>query len=163
MAVKYGKGALRGPKRQRLGGKWWTPDVVGIAKLPKGIRTLGFTPEIIAAEIKTATDGDSVISGFGQACAYQVFSHKTYLVVPKESDNLDRLVALCDIFGIGLVLFTSNKDKPDFDIRARARANAPNPFYVSRFFQGMADTVREALGVRRDEDFSFNWRAAIAV
>ena len=146
VAVKYGRGA-RGEGR----GTWRTPDVVGLSKLPPNIRMFSFTPEIVSAEIKTATDEVSVISGFGQACAYKVFSHKSYLVVPKQSDHIDRLVALCDIFGIGLVLFTLNEDKPDFDIRARAVSHRPNAFYVVKFFEGMDPTVRKAIGVEREE------------
>ncbi len=47
------------------------------------------------------------LSNFSQACAYRLFSHRSYLVVPKQAhaDELARLDALCEIFGIGLVTF----------------------------------------------------------
>jgi hypothetical protein len=86
--------------------KWGTPDVIGIWQSKQTDILRGET-EIVSAEIKI--DGSSLITAFGQACAYFLFSHKSYLVVPKSSpeDDLDRIDVLCQLFGIGLVLFDS--------------------------------------------------------
>ena len=76
-----------------------------------------------------------MITAFGQACSYKVFSHKSYIVIPRDSsqDDISRLDALCLIFGIGLVLFDSgNRDDPKFEIRVRPLKHEPDMFYVNK-------------------------------
>ena len=65
--------------------------------------------EVIAAEIKI--DVGQLITAFGQACAYKLFAHRSYLVIPKSAqpEDIGRLDALCVIFGIGLILFRISK------------------------------------------------------
>jgi hypothetical protein len=114
-----------------FGAKWGTPDVYGILE-PR--RTDVFRPpmEIVSAEIKLDTQG--LVTAFGQACAYRIFSHRSYLVVPRQSSesDLSRLEALCEICGIGLVLFDKeNPEKPDFTIRVRAAKHEPDWFYAN--------------------------------
>jgi hypothetical protein len=80
------------------------------------------------------------VTAFGQACAYCLFSHKSYLVVSNKSpdDEIARLDALCQVFGIGLVLFDSdNPDDPQFVIRSRARYQTPDLFYASRYMKSI--------------------------
>jgi len=119
----------------RFRDKWGTPDVIGkresrmsdIVKMPT---------EIISAEIKT--DSKNLITAFGQACSYKLFSHKSYIVVPKDSgqEDLSRLDALCLIFGIGLVLFDNqNPEEPGFDIRVRPLKHEPDMFYVNKYMK----------------------------
>src|SRR5665213_2686080 len=91
----------------KFGGKWGTPDVIGIRKsLESDI--VKIPTEVVSAEIKL--NEGSLIEAFGQACSYKLFSNKCYLVVPESSNEEDiyRLDALCMIFGIGLVLFNSS-------------------------------------------------------
>jgi len=112
--------------------KWGTPDVMGIRE-SKRSDIIEFPTEIISAEIKT--DSNGLITAFGQACAYKIFSHKSYIVVPKESqiEDITRLDTLCRQFGIGLILFdNTNKDTPDFEIRARAIKHEPDMFFVNK-------------------------------
>lgn len=114
-----------------FGTKWGTPDVYGILE-PK--KTDVFKPpiEIVSAEIKINTHG--LVTAFGQACAYKLFSHRSYLVVPKQSQEVDlsRLESLCEINGIGLVLFDKeNPENPDFTIRVRAMRHEPDWFYAN--------------------------------
>lgn len=112
--------------------KWGTPDVIGI-RAPKKSDIIQFGTEIISAEIKL--DPNSLITAFGQACSYKLFSHRSYLVVPADSSEADiaRLDALCRIFGIGLILFETAQDhKPEFQIRVRAARHEPDMFYVNK-------------------------------
>lgn len=62
-----------------LGGKWETPDVFGVLKAKK-TDLVKFDPEIVAAEIKVSTA--QTVVAFGQAIAYKLFSHKSYIAVP---------------------------------------------------------------------------------
>jgi len=115
--------------------KWGTPDVIGIEE-SKPSDIVKHETIIISAEIKTDTQG--LITAFGQACAYKTFSHKTYIVVPKNSsgDDKNRLESLCLIFGIGLIFFdNTNAQNPDFEIRVRAQRHEPDMFYVNRYMK----------------------------
>ncbi len=119
----------------RFADKWGTPDVMGIKKpMPSDI----IKPEIVivSAEIKVDTSG--LITAFGQACAYKLFSHKVYIVVPKNSNEEDksRIESLCLIYGIGLILFDSASiESPQFEIRVRPLKHEPDMFYVNKYMK----------------------------
>lgn len=115
--------------------KWGTPDVLGVYKFSEAdpIRP---TPEIISAEIKS--DTDQLIIAFGQACAYKLFSHKVYLVIPQDSEEADksRIESLCSRFGIGLITFDRrDKSNPNFQIRTRAIKCEPDYFYTNEYLR----------------------------
>jgi len=125
----------------KLKDKWGTPDVIGILK-PRDSDIIKYSTEIVAAEIKT--DSGNLITAFGQACAYKSFCHKSYIVVPKDSakEDIDRLDALCSIFGIGLILFdNSNPKTPGFEIRVRAAKHEPDMFYANKYMKLVEDQL----------------------
>jgi len=121
--------------------KWGTPDVIGIRKhRPSDI--IQPPIEIVSAEIKV--DTKDLITAFGQACSYKLFSHKSYIVIPKESPEEDKakIDALCLIFGIGLVLFDNRNSKdPQFEIRVRPSKHEPDMFYVNRYMKLIEDEL----------------------
>ncbi len=127
-------------KAIRLGGnkfkdKWGTPDVIG-KREPRRSDIVKPPIEIVSAEIKI--DTKDLITAFGQACAYKLFSHKSYIVAPKNSsqEDISKLDALCLIFGIGLVLFKSETpDDPQFEIRVRPIRHEPDMFYVNKYMK----------------------------
>jgi len=117
----------------RFRDKWGTPDVIG-KRESKRSDIIQAPVEIVSAEIKP--DVYQLVTAFGQACAYCLFSHKTYLVVSNKApdDEVARLDALCQVFGIGLVLFDSDNPKdPQFTIRSRPRYQQPDLFYANRY------------------------------
>jgi hypothetical protein len=116
--------------------KWGTPDVIGVYK-PLASHRIKFDLEIISAEIKT--DPLQPVVAFGQAAAYRLFSAKSYVVMPSSisEEDYSRLEALCMLFGIGLVLFDTKPDAPDFKIRVRAQRFPPDMFYVNEFAERM--------------------------
>ena len=119
----------------RFRDKWSTPDVIG-KRESKRSDIIKAAVEIVSAEIKP--DVSQLVTAFGQACAYCLFSHKTYLVVSQYAldDEIARLDALCQIFGIGLVLFDSDSpDDPKFTIRVRPRYQQPDLFYANRYMK----------------------------
>lgn len=121
--------------------KWGTPDVIGVNKAPEKY-ILKHPTEIVSAEIKLNTDG--LITAFGQACSYKLFSHKSYIVIPKSSapEDIEKIDALCLRFGIGLILFdNSNQDNPDFEIRVRAYKHEPDMFYVNKYMDLVKDEL----------------------
>lgn len=131
-----------------LKGKWGTPDVLGVLK-PVSSDPIKFTPEIVSAEIKI--DPNQPIVAFGQAIAYRLFSHKSYMVMPDSiaPDDLDRLEALSVIYGLGLVTFSLNPKEPNFSLKVRAQAVRPDVFYMNQ----MAKRIREALPQVYDKMF----------
>jgi hypothetical protein len=112
--------------------KWGTPDIVGVYK-PLASHRIKFDLEIISAEIKL--DPQQPVVAFGQSAAYRLLSAKSYVVMPNSilPEDYSRLEALCMLFGIGLVLFESNPQKPEFEIRVRAQRFSPDMFYVNEF------------------------------
>jgi hypothetical protein len=121
-----------------MGKKWGTPDVVGVYK-PLASNLIKFPIEIISAEIKT--DPLQPVVAFGQAIAYRLFSTKTYMAMPASMtlEDLSRLEALSMLFGVGLVLFEANPEKPDFQIRMRAQKFTPDMFYVNEFAERLKE------------------------
>lgn len=115
--------------------KWSTPDVIGVME-PQRSDIIQAPIEIISAEIKL--DERQLITAFGQACSYCLFSHRSYLVAPQTSSREDiiRLDSLGRLFGIGLVLFDStNPEEPDFNIRVRAKKQDPDMSYANRYLK----------------------------
>ena len=113
--------------------RWGTPDVIGKAESRRSDVIKGPT-SIVSAEIKIDLAG--LVTGFGQACAYKLFSHKSYLVIPSQApdDELARLDSLCQIFGIGLVTFNAKSPVvPDFKLIVRATKHEPDLFYTNRY------------------------------
>ena len=121
-----------------FGNKWGTPDVIGVYK-PDHKDIIKFAPEIITAEIKI-TSGDP-ITAFGQAMAYRLFSSKVYLVLPDTLNpiDFDRIEAICNLTGIGLIIFKLNPDNPAFTIRLRGQKHNPDLYYVNQ----MLDALKE--------------------
>jgi hypothetical protein len=66
------------------------------------------------------------------------------MVVPEASpqEDKDRLTALAQIFGIGLVFFNANSlDQPEFDIQVRAARNEPDYFYLNQNLRMVKDEL----------------------
>jgi hypothetical protein len=125
----------------RLKEKWGTPDVFGLFE-PRKNDIVQVPMEVIVAEIKL--DGTQLIIAFGQACAYKLFAHKSYLVIPEnaQKEDIDRLDALCLISGIGLVLFNpDNRQSPDFKIRVRASKHEPDAFYINTYVKKIEELL----------------------
>jgi hypothetical protein len=117
-----------------LKGKWGTPDVIGVLK-PRTQDMLKFEPQIVSAEIKI--DPSQPVVAFGQAVAYRLFSHKSYIVVPNSTgeDDMGRLKALCSIHGVGLVTFTLDKAAPDYVTLVLPMLASPDMFYANQMLR----------------------------
>ena len=125
----------------RFRDKWGTPDVIGIRE-PKKSDIIKPSTEIVSAELKI--DKSGLIVAFGQACAYKLFSHRSYIVVPTDSleEDVARLDVLCRTLGVGLILFdATNESTPNFEIRVRAARHDPDMFYVNKFMRLVEDEL----------------------
>ncbi len=113
--------------------RWGTPDVLGKYESRRSDVVKGMTV-IVASEIKV--DVADLLKGFGQACAYRLFAHKSYLVLPQQtpSDELDRLEALCRMHGVGLVSFDArNSTRPSYRLLVRPIKHEPDLSYTNRY------------------------------
>ena len=125
----------------RFRDKWGPPDVIGIRE-PRKSDIIKPPTEIVSAELKIEKSG--LIVAFGQACAYKLFSHRSYIVVPTDSleEDLARLDVLCRTLGVGLILFdATNAPTPNFEIRVRAARHDPDMFYVNKFMRLVEDDL----------------------
>jgi hypothetical protein len=119
--------------RNKFKDKWGTPDVIGLRESQRSDIIKGPT-EIVSAEIKT--DTAQLVTAFGQVCSYKLFSHKAYLVVPRQSsrEEISRIDALCQIFGIGFVTFNAESPSaPDFQILVRPARHEPDLYYTNKY------------------------------
>jgi hypothetical protein len=127
--------------RNKFRDKWGTPDVIGVRE-PRKSDIIKPPTEIVSAEVKA--DAANLITAFGQACSYKLFSHKSYVVIPRDSleEDVARLDALCRIFGVGLILFDrTNPEAPGFEIRVRAAKHEPDMFYANRYLRSVEDAL----------------------
>jgi len=122
-----------------FGQKWGTPDVLGFHRSNEWDIVKAPT-QIVTAEIKT--DTSQLITAYGQACAYKLFSHKVYLVIPVTASDIDlsRLDSLCLISDLGLVTFNADApDNPDYRILARPRKHDPDLFYTNQCMESQKE------------------------
>ena len=121
-----------------LGNVYGTPDVIGVLDAPNELAVYNLPREIVSVEIKTETLEADLMKGFGQACAYIAFSHRSYLAVPKNilPSSQQRLVFLCLRIGIGLILFDAqNIENPDFSIKVQAQSRMPDSSFLQKFVE----------------------------
>jgi len=104
-----------------FGKKWGTPDLMGAIRVSSDAI---YQPpiELVAVEIKG--DKYSPVEALGQAMAYKLFAHRTWLVLP-ETDDIDRIEGIAMSANIGLVVFTY-KDK-QFSFETLNRPMTGNP------------------------------------
>ena len=127
--------------------KWSTPDVIGVYR-PSMVGYNNPPLEFLTVEIKTSRISSDLITAFGQACSYKLFSHKVYLAIPKQASReiIDRLEALCIIFGIGLILFNpEDRANPEFEIKTRAQRSEPHYFYLNKFLERLPKDRKKIL------------------
>ena len=112
--------------------KWGTPDVIGKYEAQRS-DIIKQPTEIVAAEIKS--DTAALITAFGQACAYKLFCHRVYIVVPADApqDDLAKLDMLGRTLGIGVITWSKVQAGGfRFDIKVRAAKSEPDFFYMNR-------------------------------
>lgn len=117
--------------------KWGTPDVIGVLR-PQADDIIQFERQIVSAEIKI--DPSQPVVAFGQAVAYRLFSHKSFIAVPRTmgEDDLARLKALCSIHGVGLVIFNLDRQTPDYTVIIPAQQARPDMFYANQMARMLA-------------------------
>lgn len=121
--------------------KWGTPDVIGKYEAQRS-DIIKPPTEIVAAEIKS--DTAALITAFGQACAYKLFCHRVYIVIPADApkDDLAKLDLLGRTLGIGVITWSKVAAGGfRFDIKVRAAKHEPDFFYMNRNLKLIEDKL----------------------
>lgn len=114
-----------------FGKKWGTPDILGAIRASSDAV---YKPplEIVAVEIKD--EGYSPVEALGQAMAYKLFSHRTWLILPDDSD-LDRIEGIAISANIGLISFSRKSQKFDFTTLNRPMSGHPDFLEVNNILE----------------------------
>lgn len=115
--------------------KWGTPDVLG-KDVSRASDLIKAQTAIVSVEMKL--DRAGLIAGFGQAAVYRLFSHRVWLVIPRDTptEDLARVDSLCRMYGIGLVTFNARSlASPDFRLAIRPRHHDPDLYYTNRYLK----------------------------
>jgi len=124
--------------RRNTGGKWSRPDVclVGIHKF-KFIREHVF--DLVSFEVKTA-DAISV-EGVFEALAHRQATNRAYVIYNAsnqtfgKSEESDRIRALGERHGVGIILADNPEDHFSWDELVRAERWDPDPTYLNDFIE----------------------------
>jgi hypothetical protein len=57
-------------------------------------------------------------------------------------NDLDRLDALCTLYGMGLILFELDPEAPNFQMKLKAQRVEPDMFYVNDFTRRLLEINR---------------------
>ena len=116
-----------------FGKKWGTPDILGAIRVHSDAV---YKPllEIVAVEIKDA--GYSPVEALGQAMAYKLFAHRTWLILPEDKD-IDRIEGIAISANIGLISFTRIKDVFEFKTLNRPLSGQPDFAEVNKILEDL--------------------------
>ena len=106
-----------------FGNKWGTPDILGVIRANSDA-TYKPIIEIVAVEIKK--EGYRPVEALGQAMAYKLFAHRTWLILPDDDNaDIERIQGIAITANIGLISFV-RKDN-DYEFMTLNRPNTGRP------------------------------------
>ena len=126
-----------------FGKKWGTPDILGSIRASSDAV---YQPalEIIAVEVKNA--GYSPVEALGQAMAYKLFAHRTWLILPEDSD-LDRIEGIAMSANIGLISFTEGTGGYSFTTLNRPVSGYPDFNEVNRTLDDLKKKDKKSFNI----------------
>jgi hypothetical protein len=129
------------------GEKWANPDVVGIIR--PAPRFQAFQPEVVFVEIKWEDSQAAVLTGFAQAIAYGQYCNRSYLAIPiSVQENVKKRIRdLCDLEGIGLILFDrEHPEDSNWNPDREAKLFSPGIEFISSKLIELGEEALGALG-----------------
>ncbi len=116
-----------------FGRKWGTPDILGVIRASSDA-TYRPIIELVAVEIKD--EGYLPIEALGQAMAYKLFAHRTWLILPDEdNEDISRIQGIAITANIGLVSFARKEDGFEFITRNRPISGRPDLMEVNSMLE----------------------------
>ena len=134
--------------KKRTGGKWTRPDV-SLISIKSYQYIYGKIMEVITFEIKPE-DSYGVESVF-ETASQSVFAHKSFLCIhltqgKPETEDFDRIIRQCELFGVGLIVFEKPEDWETYEVVVDPKRKDPDPNEVNLFIkQQMSESTRESL------------------
>jgi len=128
--------------------KWGTPDIVGVIRADSDAV---YKPilEIIAVEVKN--EGYKPVEALGQAMAYKLFAHRTWLVLPDDEVEIERIQGIAITANIGLVSFTRKGNDFEFTILNRPTSGRPDLIEVNKMLENLKKDKRKYIELIKNE------------
>ncbi len=107
-----------------VGKKGGTPDILGVIRANSDAV---YRPilELIAVEIKK--EGYSPVEALGQAMAYKLFAHRTWLILPDDDHaDIERIQGIAITANVGLISFLRKSEGLDFTTLNRPISGRPD-------------------------------------
>jgi hypothetical protein len=134
--------------KKKTGGRWTRPDVTLISM--KNYQFIyGKIMEVITFEIKPE-DNYGVESVF-ETASQSVFAHKSFLCInlssgKPETEEFDRIIRQCELFGVGLIVFEKPEIWETYETIVDPKRREPDPYEVNAFIkQQLPDKTKEDL------------------
>lgn len=134
--------------KKKTGGRWTRPDVTLIS-IKNYQYVYGKIMEVITFEIKPE-DNYGVESVF-ETASQSVFAHKSFLCIhlsngKPETEEFDRIIRQCDLFGVGLIVFEQPDDWETYETVVDPKRKEPDPYEVNSFIkQQVSEKHKEEL------------------
>jgi hypothetical protein len=115
--------------------KWGTPDLMGAIRVSSDAI---YQPpiEIMAIEVKGSKY--SPVEALGQAMAYKLFAHRTWLILP-ETDDIDRIEGIAMSANIGLIVFNYKNGQFIFETLNRPVTGNPDAEEVNKILNDLKE------------------------
>lgn len=135
-----------------FGKKWGTPDILGVIRASSDAI---YKPilEIVAVEVKD--EGyDKPIEALGQAMAYKLFAHRTWLILPDEdNEDIARIQGVAITANIGLVSFTRKENGFEFITRNRPISGRPDLMEVNDMLEKLKRDKQKYYDLIKNEKY----------
>lgn len=134
--------------KRKTGGRWTRPDVTLIS-MKNYQYIFGKIMEVITFEIKPKDDYG--IESVFETASQSVFAHKSYLCIhvsggKPETEEFDRILRQCDLFGVGLIVFDKPDDWETYETIVEPKRREPDPYEVNMFIkQQLSEKNKEEL------------------
>jgi len=116
-----------------FGKKWGTPDILGVIRANSDAI---YKPilELIAIEIKK--EGYDPVEALGQAMAYKLFAHRTWLILPDDDHaDIERIQGIAITANIGLISFLRKSEGLEFSTLNRPISGRPDLTEVNEMLE----------------------------
>jgi len=123
--------------KKKTGGRWTRPDITLISM--KNYQFIfGKIMDVITFEIKPE-DNYGVESVF-ETASQSIFAHKSFLCIhistgKPETEEFDRIIRQCELFGVGLIVFEKPDDWETYETIIDPKRREPDPYEVNAFIK----------------------------
>ena len=94
--------------------------------------------DVITFEIKP--DDNYGIESVFETASQSVFAHQSYLCIhvilgKPETEEFDKIIRQCELFGVGLIVFETPNDWETYETVVDPKRREPDPYEVNSFIK----------------------------